>query len=93
MTERVQWHHTTRLLTSTHQYSSDRGWANTTLAPSSDATVPHQHLTSDPAPAQDNFAHPDIEWGPVSNDPRCGVSAIRRSVAQRCACTECVSGD
>ena len=32
---------------------------------------------------QDNFAHPDVEWGPVTNDPRCGVSAIRRSVAQR----------
>jgi len=31
----------------------------------------------------DNFAHPDVEWGPVTNDPRCGVSAIRRSVAQR----------
>ena len=24
-----------------------------------------------------------MEWGPVTNDPRCGVSAIRRSVAQR----------
>ena len=32
---------------------------------------------------QDNFAHPEIEWGQVTNDPRCGVSAIRRSVAQR----------
>lgn len=31
----------------------------------------------------DNFAHPDVEWGPVTNDPRCGVSAIRRSIAQR----------
>lgn len=31
----------------------------------------------------DNFAHPEIEWGQVTNDPRCGVSAIRRSVAQR----------
>ena len=27
---------------------------------------------------QDNFAHPEIEWGAVTNDPRCGVSAIRR---------------
>jgi len=31
----------------------------------------------------DNFAHPDVNWGPVQNDPRCGVSAVRRSIAQR----------
>jgi len=32
---------------------------------------------------QDNFAHPEINWGSVKNDPRCGVSAVRRSIAQR----------
>jgi len=32
---------------------------------------------------QDNFAHPEVNWGPVRNDPRCGVSAVRRSIAQR----------
>jgi len=31
----------------------------------------------------DNFAHPDVNWGPVQNDQRCGVSAVRRSIAQR----------
>merc|ERR1719244_1229012 len=31
----------------------------------------------------DNFAHPEVNWGPVRNDPRCGVSAVRRSIAQR----------
>lgn len=31
----------------------------------------------------DNFAHPEVNWGPVVNDPRCGVSAVRRSIAQR----------
>jgi len=31
----------------------------------------------------DNFAHPDRNWGPVQNDPRCGVSAVKRSIAQR----------
>jgi len=31
----------------------------------------------------DNFAHPDRNWGPVHNDARCGVSAVRRSIAQR----------
>ena len=48
------------------------------LAPAMSSTVP---LT--PVLFQDNFAHPEIEWGQVTNDPRCGVSAIRRSVAQR----------
>lgn len=32
---------------------------------------------------QDNFAHPNQDWGPVINDPRCGVSSVRRSIAQR----------
>jgi hypothetical protein len=31
----------------------------------------------------DNFAHPEINWGSIKNDPRCGVSAVRRSIAQR----------
>ena len=32
---------------------------------------------------QDNFAHPDLNWGPVVSDNQCGVSAVRRSFAQR----------
>lgn len=32
---------------------------------------------------QDNVAHPDISWGPVRNDPQCGVSSVRRTFAQR----------
>ncbi|XP_023337896.1 serine proteinase stubble isoform X2 [Eurytemora carolleeae] len=32
---------------------------------------------------QDNFAHPEVNWGEVRNDPRCGISAVRHSVAQR----------
>jgi len=32
---------------------------------------------------QDNFAHPNRDWGPIINDPRCGVSSVRRSIAQR----------
>jgi len=32
---------------------------------------------------QDNFAHPSQDWGPVINDQRCGVSSVRRSIAQR----------
>ncbi|XP_023337898.1 serine proteinase stubble isoform X3 [Eurytemora carolleeae] len=31
----------------------------------------------------DNFAHPEVNWGEVRNDPRCGISAVRHSVAQR----------
>jgi len=31
----------------------------------------------------DNFAHPNRDWGPIINDPRCGVSSVRRSIAQR----------
>ena len=31
----------------------------------------------------DNFAHPSQDWGPIINDPRCGVSSVRRSIAQR----------
>ena len=32
---------------------------------------------------QDNFAHPTVNWGPIVNDQRCGISAVRRNVAQR----------
>ena len=32
---------------------------------------------------QDSFAHPDRDWGPVKNHPRCGISAVKRSIAQR----------
>ena len=32
---------------------------------------------------QDNERRPDIEFGPVSNDHRCGLNAARRNVAQR----------
>jgi hypothetical protein len=32
---------------------------------------------------QDNERRPDIEYGTVSNDNRCGLNAARRNVAQR----------
>ncbi len=35
------------------------------------------------SPFQDNFAHPTVNWGPIVNDQRCGISAVRRNVAQR----------
>jgi len=32
---------------------------------------------------QDNFAHPEVNWGNVVSDPSCGQSPVRRSIAQR----------
>ena len=32
---------------------------------------------------QDKIRRPPLNFGPVSNDPRCGLSASRRNVAQR----------
>ena len=39
--------------------------------------------TALPLRLQDNERRPDIEFGPVSNDHRCGLNAARRNVAQR----------
>lgn len=50
-------------------------------------TRPTAHKRRRPRPPRDkffdNFAHPNQDWGPVINDPRCGVSSVRRSIAQR----------
>ena len=56
------------------------------------AITPGNHDAS----AYPNFAHeraayrvawadhrPDLDFGPVQNDPRCGLNAARRNVAQR----------
>ena len=32
---------------------------------------------------QDKIRRPPLDYGPVQNDPRCGLSASRRNVAQR----------
>ena len=32
---------------------------------------------------QDKIRRPPLDFGPVQNDPRCGLSASRRNVAQR----------
>ena len=32
---------------------------------------------------QDQLKRPPLDFGPVHNDPRCGLSATRRNVAQR----------
>ena len=32
---------------------------------------------------QDRDRRPEIDYGPVRNDPRCGLNAASRSVAQR----------
>jgi len=50
-------------------------------------TRPTAHKRRRPRPPRDkffdNFAHPSQDWGPVVNDQRCGVSSVRRSIAQR----------
>jgi hypothetical protein len=33
--------------------------------------------------SKDNFERPSVDYGPVQNDPRCGLSAQSRNVAQR----------
>ena len=33
--------------------------------------------------SQDQLKRPPLDFGPVHNDPRCGLSATRRNVAQR----------
>lgn len=33
--------------------------------------------------SKDNFERPTVDYGPVQNDPRCGLSAQSRNVAQR----------
>ena len=32
---------------------------------------------------QDKLRRPEVDYGPVRNDPRCGLNAASRSVAQR----------
>ena len=36
-----------------------------------------------PQYSQDQLKRPPLDFGPVHNDPRCGLSATRRNVAQR----------
>lgn len=45
-------------------------------------SAPQRH-SGGPRRPQDTFERPDVSYGPVQNDPRCGLSAQSRNVAQR----------
>jgi len=55
-----------------------------TPAPSLSSLTPFSwYISSSPSP-QDNDHRPQLDFGPVNNHPRCGLSAERRvDVAQR----------
>jgi len=44
---------------------------------------PHKSSTGFVFFSKDNFERPSVDYGPVQNDPRCGLSAQSRNVAQR----------